>query len=87
MVDKQALIIDMTAEERQQIETLAHQRGYSTPMDYVRALIELDATEVNEQAYFWSATWQAGERKADQDIAEGRVKTFDTMHDLIADLA
>jgi hypothetical protein len=29
-----------------------------------------------EQAYFWTAEWQAGEIEAMRDIAEGRVKHF-----------
>ena len=28
------------------------------------------------QAYFWTERWQRGERKADEDIKAGRVKTF-----------
>ena len=86
MSDKTVLVIDLTPEERQQIEALAHQRGYKTPTEYVRALIESDSTAAHDQAYFWSESWQAGERKADEDIAAGRVATFDTMDDLIADL-
>ena len=27
--------------------------------------------------YFWTSTWQAGEREADDDIREGRVISFD----------
>ncbi len=29
-----------------------------------------------DQAYFWTEEWQKGERKADEDIKAGRVKTF-----------
>jgi antitoxin PrlF len=28
------------------------------------------------QAYFWSESWQAGERQASADIAEGRTRQF-----------
>lgn len=30
-----------------------------------------------DNAYFWSAEWQQGEREADADIAAGRVVHFD----------
>lgn len=38
------------------------------------------------QAYFWTPEWQAAEREASADIAEGRVQEFDSVDDLLADL-
>ena len=38
------------------------------------------------QAYFWTKRWQEGEREADEDIKAGRVKTFDTVDELIKEL-
>jgi antitoxin MazE len=38
------------------------------------------------QAWFWSERWQSMEREADADIAEGRVKQFDSADDLLAEL-
>jgi AbrB family looped-hinge helix DNA binding protein len=38
------------------------------------------------QAYFWTKRWQEGEREADEDIKVGRVKTFDSVDELIKDL-
>lgn len=32
----------------------------------------------DDQAWFWTPEWQAGERQADADIAEGRVETFES---------
>ena len=37
------------------------------------------------QAYFWTRRWQKGEREAAQDIKAGRVKTFDSVDELIKD--
>ena len=42
----------------------------------------IDAT----QAWFWTPDWQAGERAASADIAEGRVETFETDHDFLASI-
>lgn len=39
-----------------------------------------------EQAWFWTREWQAGEKEADEDIAAGRVKTFDRIDDLLEEL-
>jgi len=38
------------------------------------------------QAYFWSKMWQENEREADEDIKAGRVRTFDSVEELIKDL-
>lgn len=38
------------------------------------------------QAYFWSPSWQAGERQASEDIAAGRVHGADDVESLIASL-
>jgi len=38
------------------------------------------------QAYYWSPEWQAAEREADEDIAAGRVQSFDNVEDTIAHL-
>lgn len=31
-----------------------------------------------DQLYYWTPEWQAGEREADEDIAAGRTRTFET---------
>ena len=41
---------------------------------------------VEDQAWFWTKEWQAGEREAEADLAAGRYQVFDTMEDLIDDL-
>jgi AbrB family looped-hinge helix DNA binding protein len=38
------------------------------------------------QAYFWTRKWQESEREADEDIKARRVKTFDSVDELIKDL-
>jgi hypothetical protein len=38
------------------------------------------------QAYFWTKRWQKGEREADEDMKAGRVKSFDSVGELIKDL-
>jgi antitoxin MazE len=38
------------------------------------------------QAYFWTKKRQESEREAHEDIKAGRVKTFDSVEELISDL-
>jgi antitoxin PrlF len=42
----------------------------------------IDAT----QAWFWTPGWQAGEREASVDIAEGRVEVFESSDDFLDSL-
>jgi len=39
-----------------------------------------------DQAWFWEPEWQDGEKEADEDIAAGRVKSFDNTDDLLEEL-
>jgi len=38
------------------------------------------------QAYFWAEDWQKGEAEAEADIKAGRIKTFDSVEDLLEDM-
>ena len=38
------------------------------------------------QAYFWTKEWQVGEREAEDDIRQGRVKKFKSVKGLMDDL-
>ena len=38
------------------------------------------------QAYFWTEDWQEAEKEAENDLAEGRVESYDTVDDLVAGL-
>ena len=39
-----------------------------------------------DQLWFWTPEWQKKEREADDDIARGRVKEFESAEELIKDL-
>jgi AbrB family looped-hinge helix DNA binding protein len=38
------------------------------------------------QGWYWTPGWQAMESEADQDIAAGRYRDFDTVEDLLQDM-
>ena len=50
--------------------------------DYLREA--LATTE--DQAWFWSKEWQAGERESENDLSAERYQVFDSMEDLLDDL-
>ena len=61
--------------------------------DYLRFMVEDGTISVvvqklvdRDQAYFWTREWQEGEREADEDIRMGRLKTFDSVDELVAEL-
>ncbi|WP_322777807.1 hypothetical protein [Frankia sp. Cas4] len=37
-----------------------------------------------DQAWFWTSAWQAGERKADEDIVTGRTTAFRSLEEFDA---
>jgi AbrB family looped-hinge helix DNA binding protein len=39
-----------------------------------------------DQTWFWTEEWQAAEREAEDDLRAGRLKAFETLDELIADL-
>ena len=39
-----------------------------------------------DQTWFWTEAWQTAEREAEDDLRAGRVKAFETLDELIADL-
>jgi hypothetical protein len=39
-----------------------------------------------DQEWYWSKQWQKWERQADEELARGEFKEFDSVEELIADL-
>lgn len=62
--------------------------------DFLTAEVKEDRTIVlrpgrlidADEAFLYTPEWQAAEREADEDLAAGRYKDFETVDDLIADL-
>ncbi len=43
------------------------------------AVDQLARVVASPQGWFWTPQWQAGEREADEDLAEGRTVRFDSI--------
>jgi len=77
------LVIEVPVEQQAAIEEALAVLDQTEGTVSLQTLI-LDALHTAvEQAYFWTPEWQAKERSADQAIAEGRVRTFDTMEEML----
>ena len=61
-----------------QVQIIEHQDGHIE----LQPVLPIPA----DQAWFWTERWQAMEREADEDIAAGRVTTFEDVDDFIAHL-
>jgi antitoxin PrlF len=48
--------------------------------------MDMKTKDIESQAYFWTKEWQEAEKEASEDIKAGRIKTFDTAEELLADL-
>jgi len=81
--DHPRLVVEVPFEQqatvRAALDTLT-EAGDGTTVQ--RILLEALLTAV-EQTYFWTPEWQTKEREADRAIAEGRVRTFDTMEEML----
>ena len=51
-----------------------------------RAVVTPKKLVDKSQTYFWTEEWQKGEAEAEADIKAGRVKTFDSVEELLDDL-
>jgi hypothetical protein len=58
---------------------------FSRPLDDTPKSAEKRLVD-KSQAYFWTEDWQKGEAEAEADIKAGRVKTFDSVEELLEDL-
>jgi len=77
--------ITIPAAIRQELEI---QEGDRVEVSVVDDTVVLTPKQLvdKSQAYFWTQEWQAAEREADEDIRAGRMQTFESVDELLADL-
>lgn len=77
------LVVEIPPEQTSAVQHALDTLAQSNADDSIQMIV-LDALRAAaEQAYFWTPEWQAAERAADQAIAEGKVRTFDTMDEML----
>jgi hypothetical protein len=81
MESERVALIEVSPEERQEIEARAHERGFDTLEAYVRALIEADEFEDEDDIDPAEAL-----REAMRDIKAGRVYPVETLWEDLDDV-
>lgn len=57
-----------------------------SPEESATLALFLEELLPDEQDWFWTAEWQAGEQAAERDLVEGRYQDFETMEEMLLDL-
>lgn len=81
--DRPRLVVEMPADQREAIRTALVALTEAGDGARIQRIVSEALLAAVEQRYFWAPEWQAKEREADEAIAEGRVRTFDTMDEMI----
>ncbi len=57
-------------------------RESSRTIEVHRVFLETteSSSSIHSQAYFWTDSWQHGEREANRDILSGRIERFSDLH-------
>lgn len=82
MTDKITLTIDLTPEENQRIEDLAHQSGFETPADYVHALV---SNVLAEHDFDTQAGIMSGLRASWHQAVTGETRPISELWDALDD--
>jgi hypothetical protein len=77
----QRLVSVVANEERAALAAVDRLRATQQAVD------RLTLAVAGSQAWFWAPEWQAGEREADTDLAEGRFTRFSSVEEMDAALA
>ncbi len=62
---------------------------YIPSSDRSKELIIIDSKSIvinSNQRWFWSDSWQAGEKRVDEYIKKGEIEEFDSMEDFLSTL-
>ena len=82
--DRPRLVVEMPAEEQEAIRTALAMLVEAGDGARIQRIVSEALLTAVEQRYFWTPEWQAREREVDEAIAEGRVRSFDTMDEMIS---
>ena len=82
--ERPRLVVEMRADQREAIQAALEALTEAGDGAKVQRIVSEALLTAVEQRYFWTPEWQAKEREADEAVAEGKVRTFGTMDEMIA---
>jgi hypothetical protein len=81
--DRPRLVVEVPAEQRGAIQAALDALTEAGDGAMIQRIVAEALLTAVEQRYFWTPEWQVKEQEADDAIAEGRVRTFDSMEDML----
>ena len=81
--DRPRLVVEMPVDQREAIRTALEALTAAGDGARVQRIVSEALLTAVEQRYFWTPEWQAKEQEVDEAITEGRVRTFDTVDEMI----
>ena len=81
--DRPQLVVEVPAEQRGAIQAALDALTEAGDGAMIQRIVAEALLTAVEQRYFWTPEWQVKEQEADEAIAEGRVRTFDSMEDML----
>jgi hypothetical protein len=81
--DRPRLVVEMPADQREAIQRALEALTEAGDGAKVQRIVSEALLTAVEQRYFWTPEWQAKEQEADEAVAEGRVRTFDSVDEMI----
>jgi hypothetical protein len=81
--DRPRLVVEVPVEQRGAIQAALDALTEAGDGAMIQRIVAEALLAAVEQRYFWTPEWQVKEQEADEAIAEGRVRTFDSMEDML----
>jgi hypothetical protein len=81
--DHPRLVVEVLPEQQPAIQQALDRLEEAGDGTAIQRILSDAILTAAEQLYFWTPEWQAREPAVDAAIAEGRVRSFDTMEEMI----
>lgn len=81
--DHPRLVVELSPEERSAIRKALDTLQAAGDGSVIQHILSEALLVAADQLYFWMPEWQAQERAAEEAIAQGHTRSFDTMEEML----